>query len=57
MALFEAHPQHIGGVLAQAREHLRVHIGDTARGVAQPLAVGVFAEANDNLAHGVTDAR
>ena len=38
------------GVGAQAPEHLRVHAGDARRGFAQSLAVGLFADRQENLA-------
>ena len=45
VGLVEGHAEVLGGVLAQAREDLFVHVGDAARSIDQPLTLGVFADA------------
>src|SRR5262245_34483886 len=45
------------GVLAQPAEDLLVHVRDAARRVAEPVAIRVFTDRFQDLAHGALDAR
>jgi hypothetical protein len=52
----ERREQHLGRVDPQAGEQLRVGAGDPGRGLAQAVAVGVFADGDQDLADGGLDA-
>ena len=41
----------------QAAEQLGIHAGHAGRGLAQPLAVGVLADGQQDLAHRALDPR
>ena len=51
MALVEGHAEVLGRVLADAGEDLRVHVGDAARRVEQPLALRVLPDALEDQAN------
>ena len=44
-----------GRVLVQSAEHLGVHLGDAARRAQQTVAVGILADRDQDLAHGLLD--
>ena len=43
-------------ILRQAGADLRVHLGDARRRAQQAVAVGIFADRGEDLAHGLLDA-
>jgi hypothetical protein len=47
--------EHLGGVDPQAGEQLGVRAGDPGRGAAQAVAVGVFADGDQDLPDGRLD--
>src|SRR5262249_54448111 len=44
------------GIFVQAAEDLRIHLGDATRRALQAVAVGVFADRDEDLAHRLLDA-
>ncbi len=44
------------GILVQTAEHLRVHLRDPVRRAEEAVAIGVFADREQDLAHGSLDA-
>ena len=52
MVLVEGRLEHVVGVDVQPAEDLGVGLGDPARGLLQPLTVGVLADREQQLAHG-----
>jgi hypothetical protein len=48
---FEGHAKVFARVRLDAFEELDVHVGDAARGLEEPLAVGVFTNGVEQFAH------
>src|SRR2546423_7219852 len=53
----EGHHEVPARIFVQPAEDLRVHLGDAPRGALQAVAVGVFTDRDEDLAHGLLDAR
>jgi len=52
MAFLKSNFEEFGGVDAKTAEDFGISVGDAARGIPQPLAVGIFADGEEHLADG-----